>query len=267
MLKKIIKSGVFLTLLVLYRVIAPFVKKSEIIVLMHHSVGSGDWQFTVTPESFKWQIDNLRARGFSFISADDLYKILQGQKPTPWRAVLLSFDDGYHDFVSDALPILKEFNLPSIVFIHADRSPKGLGNNLPLLSWDDIREMKKYRVEIGNHSNSHPDMKSLSADNLQAEINKTEEIFLRETSERPKFFAFPSGRYNQKVVDCLRDNKYALAFTINPWLVKKENDKLMLPRIGVIRNTNKIEFMARTTLANDWYQNLIGVLFGGKPKK
>lgn len=252
---------------IFYRITSSFIKKGEIVALMHHSVGPGDWQFTVRPELFRWQIEYLIKHKFVFITAEELRQILKGQKVAPRRAVLLTFDDGYYDFVSHVLPILKEFNLPSIVFVHADRSSERLGNDLPLLSWEDICYIKKYRVEIGNHSYSHPDLKTLSSEELRSEISKSKEVFLKEISKHPKFFAFPGGRYNQNVVDSLRDNNYELAFTINPYLVNFSHDYLKIPRIGVIRNTGKIEFMARTTCANDWYQNLVGVLFGGKLKK
>lgn len=267
MFKKILKSGAFLILLILYKISSPFMKKGEIIVLMHHSIGPGDWPFAVKPETFRWQIEYLKKSGYSFISATELAGILKGHDPIPRRAILLSFDDGYRDFKEHALPILKEFNLPSIVFVHANRSEEKLDNNLSLLSWADIRDIKQYRVEIGNHSYSHLNLKTLSSEDLRTEIKKAEAVFQEEISEHPKFFAFPIGGYNQEVVNCLRENNYEMAFTINPWLVKKENDRLMLPRIGIIKETGQIEFMARTTRANDWYQKIVWVLFGGKPKK
>lgn len=267
MLKRILKSGVFLVLFLLYKIVSPFLKKGEVVVLMYHSVGPGNWQFTIKPEIFRWQIEYLKDSGYSFISASELLSILKNHAPVPKRAVLLTFDDGYRDFKEYALPVLKEFNLPSIVFVHTNRSSDTLNNSLSLLNWVDIREIKQHRVEIGNHSNSHPDLKTLSSEELRSDIKKAESVFLNEISEQPRFFAFPGGRYNQNVVDCLRENNYEMAFTINPWLIKKEDDRLRLPRVGIIRETGQIEFMVRTTRANDWYQNIVKTLFGGKSKK
>lgn len=54
---------------------------------------------------------------------------------------------------------------------------------------------------IGNHAYSHPDMERLSRPDIKDQIEKTNEIITAITSEKPKWFAPPSGGYNMSVVE------------------------------------------------------------------
>ncbi len=41
--------------------------------------------------------------------------MLSGRLPS--RALLITFDDGYRSFVESALPVLRRFGLPSVLFV------------------------------------------------------------------------------------------------------------------------------------------------------
>lgn len=93
-------------------------------VLLYHRIadpGSPDFAgFTGTvsasPEEFERQARYVAAN-FDVIALDDLLAFLDGASPLPPRALLITFDDGYADNHSHALPVLRALSLPAVEFI------------------------------------------------------------------------------------------------------------------------------------------------------
>lgn len=88
---------------------------------------------SATPEAFRTQVEFLRAR-FAVVSLDDL--ITSGESPHPGTRkprALITFDDGYRDNVTTALPILRELGVPSAFFI-----PTGYLQAPRLPWWDHV---------------------------------------------------------------------------------------------------------------------------------
>lgn len=71
---------------------------------------------SATPDEFAAQLE-LLARRYRVISLDELLAAHRGGTPLPPKAVLLSFDDAYHDFAEQAWPILRRFGLPATLFV------------------------------------------------------------------------------------------------------------------------------------------------------
>jgi peptidoglycan-N-acetylglucosamine deacetylase len=55
--------------------------------------------------------------------------------------------------------------------------------------------------EIGNHAYTHPDLNKLSTEKVRQELQKTSEVIEAAIDKNPKWFAPPSGSYNQQVVE------------------------------------------------------------------
>ena len=235
------------------------------VVLMYHSIGSSGWEFSVTPEMFDKQLAYLQKNGFKFLTAEELYELLVNKHPWPQRSVLATFDDGYRDFMTEAVPVLNKYKVPAAVFVHTNRSPERLRNNLPLLNWMELKVLAE-DFEIGSHSHSHPDLKTLSPEELDGELEKTEQVFVQELGYKPDILSYPGGRFSMNIAENLRKREYKLAFTINPGSVRKTSKPLALPRVGLSLDTSFAEFKARVNGAGDWYEYLAD-LFRRKNKK
>lgn len=242
-----------------------FEASSRPVVLMYHSVGSSGWEFSVTPEMFDRQLAYLRKNGFKFLTAEELHETIAGMNALPGRSVLLTFDDGYRDFMTEALPILNKYKAPAVLFVHTNRSSERLRNELPLLNWMELKVLAE-DFEIGSHSHSHPDLKALSPDELDGEFDKSEQVFVQELGYKPDILSYPGGRFNMNIAEGLRRRGYKLAFTINPGSVRKNSERLALPRFGLSLDTSFAEFKARVAGAGDWYEYLAD-LFRSKNKK
>ena len=74
------------------------------------------------------------------------------------RLVAITFDDGYRDNLTVALPLLEKFGLPMTLFVTA-----GFVGREGYLSKEELREISKHPlVTIGAHGLSHRDFTRLS---------------------------------------------------------------------------------------------------------
>jgi peptidoglycan/xylan/chitin deacetylase (PgdA/CDA1 family) len=71
---------------------------------------------SATPGDFRWQMEEVLRAG-SPITFARLAEALDGGTPLPSRPIIVTFDDGYHDNFTHALPLLKELGVPATVFL------------------------------------------------------------------------------------------------------------------------------------------------------
>jgi peptidoglycan/xylan/chitin deacetylase (PgdA/CDA1 family) len=110
-------------------------------VLVYHRVyeahgrGHGDPHlWSATPEAFAAQMAFI-ARHFAPVTAWQVADALAGAAALPRRAILVTFDDGYRDFMN-AWPILKRFGVPALVFV-----PTAFPGTSRRFWWDELYEM------------------------------------------------------------------------------------------------------------------------------
>lgn len=90
---------------------------------------------SATPTAFEDQVSYI-ARHYVPITAHDAAAALLEKAPLPRRAVLLTFDDGYRDFLTDAWPILKHYGVPALLFV-----PTAYPGTSRGFWWDELFEM------------------------------------------------------------------------------------------------------------------------------
>lgn len=74
---------------------------------------------SATPAMFARQMDFVRDN-FNVIDLQTLHAFVVHKRPLPPRPLLITFDDGYLDNYENAYPILRERNLPAVIFIVSD---------------------------------------------------------------------------------------------------------------------------------------------------
>ena len=254
-MKRYVKQILFACLYGFYKI--SFWRPPIVVVLMYHSVSNWNWEFAVRPEVFEDQINHLYDQGFSFISSKDLGAWLAKVKELPPKSILVTFDDGYKDFVDNAWPILKKCDAQATLFIHANRSSDPLGNQIPLLDWEDLKKLSQAGVELGDHSYSHPNLKQMNRTEVENQIETSQAVFKEQVGFKPSIMAYPEGKFNQVLIECLKSYGYHLGFSIDRGLVYRNDDPFRLRRSGVTNKTTWLEFKARVTPMSDWYEYLI----------
>lgn len=101
--------------------------------------------------------------------------------------------------------------------------------------------------EIGNHSDTHPDMPSLSREQIVEEIESCSDKIEAITQKRPKLFRAPSGSYNNTVVDTARE----LGYEVIQWDCDSLDWKGLTPAEMQSRIFGKIQFGSILLFHND----------------
>ncbi len=90
-------------------------------VFLYHRVGpqGGDWMLPSVPlKAFEHQMAYLSTH-FTLVALDELAQMLRGGAPLPHRLACVTFDDGYKDTCTQAVPVLKKYDIPATAFLSA----------------------------------------------------------------------------------------------------------------------------------------------------
>ncbi|WP_404331516.1 polysaccharide deacetylase family protein [Mesobacillus maritimus] len=115
--------------------------------------------------------------------------IYKGNPEKPMVSFIINVAWG-NEYLSDMLATLKKHHVTATFFLEG-RWVK----NHPELA----KMIVEAGHEVGNHSFTHPDMKSLSTSRIHDEIKRTNEVIEATTGEKPRWFAPPSGSYKEEV--------------------------------------------------------------------
>lgn len=201
--------------------------------LMYHHVQSKDVAvakkqtgLTVNTDVFRSQMEYLKIKNYQTISMNDLINFFDSGKKIPSKSILITFDDGYQDFYTDAFPILRDLGFTATVFV-----PTGLMENPDYLTWNEIGQMNG-NILFANHTWSHKSVLT-KKEIMQKEI-LTADIQLAERGLNiPKTFAYPYGPDNFQAENYLNSLGYKLAFTTKPGSILCKQKRFDLPRIRV----------------------------------
>ncbi|MEV6950904.1 polysaccharide deacetylase family protein [Streptomyces sp. NPDC051183] len=194
-------------------------------VLMYHSVAEftdnaeDPYGITVTPQVLEAQLLWLRSRGLRGVSVGELLRARAAGRGA--GLVGLTFDDGYTDFLANALPLLRRHDCTATLFVlpgrlGVDNVWDPLGPRKSLLTAEGIREVAASGQEIGSHGLLHQDLTSTPDDVLQQELRGSRDLLRELTGKLPEGFCYPYGHLDARVVAQTRAAGYAYACAIDP---------------------------------------------------
>ncbi len=185
---------------------------------------------SVAPAAFEEQLSYLKEQGYEGITLDDLALYLTVGKPLPPKPVILTFDDGYRDAYTHAFPLLQRYGFVGTFFVVT----KPLDESNPdWLSWDQVKEMHAAGMVFEPHSYDHPDMRRRTVDFLTYEILASKQAVEARTGEPCRFFAYPSGRYDARVIQVLRSADFWGAVLTEQGATHRAGDLFELTRVRV----------------------------------
>jgi peptidoglycan/xylan/chitin deacetylase (PgdA/CDA1 family) len=212
-------------------------------ILLYHSVDDDPpaWiaPFTVSVRGFREQLDRVLAAGRVPVTAHRVLDALGGGAPLPENAILLTFDDGFHDFVRSALPELARRSLPAALF--ATTAPlRRVRSMLPparMMTVAELAEAAAAGVEIGAHSHTHPQLDTVPPVHARAELAAGKDILEDALGERVDLLAYPHGYSNAAVRRLAREAGYRGAFAVRNALSSRLDDPYRIARLTVRADT------------------------------
>ncbi len=214
-------------------------------------------EFATDPAHFRRQMSWLARSGARVVGLEQLVLSLrQGHRPAP-RSVAITFDDAYQDFHEHALGVLSDLRLPAAVFAVAGHvggtNDWDRANGEPvrrLLDWPQLRDLAAAGIEVGSHSSTHPDLRGVSDRQLLEECRASRER-LEDGLGRPvRYFAYPFGRWDERVKAAVREAGYEAAFAVLLGLRDLlRSDDYALMRVIIHGTKGFASFRARVRLA------------------
>ena len=154
--------------------------------------------------------------------------------PPGKNAAAITFDDGFEDFLLQALPELRTRNLPSTVFVIVRAVGQEFGTRERLdrvMSVQQLRDLPEDLVTIGSHTLTHPFLPETTKTEAYQEIVESRKQ-LEKMLDRPiELFSFPFGGFTQALVDICREAGYRRVFTTLPTLASADPQGFAVGRV------------------------------------
>ena len=195
---------------------------------------------SVTPDKFRAQMQYLADYGHTPIDLYTLSRAITNHEPLPPKPVLLTFDDGYLDNYQNAYPILQQFGFVGTFFIPTEFIDS---NRLGYMTWPMIEEMAATGHRFEPHSRTHPDLRDRDDAYLLWEILGPQETLAHHIGYTPRYFSYPSGRYDENVLAMMQRLDFWGAVTTFGDDELGFGNRFAWPRLRVRFDTSLSEFI------------------------
>lgn len=203
-------------------------------ILTWHSIDASGSVISVTPAAFRAQLETITRLGLRVVGVPELLAL-----PDDAHAVALTFDDGFHNFRTDAWPLLRSHGFPATLFVvsdHVGRDNRWRGRAdrdipvLPLLDWDDLAALHREGLTLGAHTRTHAHLPALDAAALEDELASAADAIARRTGASVRGFAYPYGDVDARVA-ARTATHFDWACTTEYALLRGATPRALVPRL------------------------------------
>jgi len=194
-----------------------------------------------------WTIRRLGLRG---VSLGEALPMLGSN--TRSNRVVLTFDDGYSDTLTQALPLLKKYGFTATCYLVSDAigthnhwDAEYLAERKLLLSKLEVQHWLAAGMEIGSHSRSHPKLQDIDDATAREEIIGSREALRTAFGVAVDHFAYPFGRFADATAEIVKRAGYLSAVSLLPGVACATDDPYRLPRIFVDGERGWLKFFVQ----------------------
>lgn len=229
-------------------------------ILTYHQVavappkGAAYRSLYVAPSDFARQMGVLKWLGYRGLSMTALQPYLTGERVG--KVVGITFDDGYLNNLTHALPVLRRFNFSSTCYAVSQRL--GATNiwdeavgivQTDLMTGPELRQWVAGDQEVGAHTRNHVHLTDVDMVDAQTEIGLCKTELEAACGQPVNHFCYPYGEYAPVHKDMVRVAGYHTATTTQRSRCALEEDLMALPRVPIVRSTTVLAFVAKILTA------------------
>lgn len=239
--------------------------KLQRLILTYHGIARRSGFNCVAKDIFRDQIAWLK-ENYLVVPLAKLIENLDSQGRRKAHMAAITFDDGYTNFYEYAVPILEKYNCHATVFVPSakvghyndwDEGVRGF-QKMPIMSFQELRELPEKIAEIGSHGISHTDLNLLQLHEVARELLESRSEIEHRTGRRVRFFSFPFGKYPfGSRSEAVQNGKGLLSTydgvcTISWGRFNSRRDIYSLRRIGIWENDTFTDFLDKLKGYYDW---------------
>ena len=207
-------------------------QRNGVPILMYHVIATPTSStplayLWVAPSVFAAQMRWLDHHHYHVVTLQEVYDYWHGA-PLPSRPIVVSFDDGFRNHLTKAMPILDGHGWEgtlNLALSHYRQPGWGLGPN-------GIHRLLNHDWELDSHTMTHVALPGLSSSDLTYQIGHSRSV-LRHLFHVPvNFFCYPAGAYDSRVITYVKTAGYRAATSTEDGLAQW-NDLWALNRVRV----------------------------------
>lgn len=249
----------------IYRGTRLYRKCSWIPILMYHKVTDQEIQsrhkIYVTKKRFKQHLQYLKWRNFQTITFSDLSDFWFERKSIsefPKSPLILTFDDGYQDNLTNALPLLRQYQMKAQLFLLSDHKilantwdePED-GVTAKLMSEEERQMLPLNIYEIGSHGQTHRELPKLNNSEILRELAESKQQLENEFKQNISCFAYPYGRLDHRLPSLAQKAGYDFAVNTDNGPVRWIDNRHSLFRVNVFPQDSLFAIWKKTSR---WYR-------------
>jgi len=201
-------------------------------ILMYHVIAQATAStplayLWVAPRVFAAQMRWLHRHHYHVVTLQEVYDYWHGA-PLTSRPIVVSFDDGFRNHLTKAMPILARHNWAgtlNLALSHYAQRGWGLGPRA-------IHRLLNHNWELDSHTMTHVALPGLSSSDLDYQIRHSRSLLRRLFHVPVSFFCYPAGAFDSRVISVVRASGYRGATSTQDGLARW-NDPWTLDRVRV----------------------------------
>jgi peptidoglycan/xylan/chitin deacetylase (PgdA/CDA1 family) len=248
----------------------PGKQSARIPILMYHSIsaerrdGHPYFEISTSPSVFAEHMEFLRREGYSSLSLKEAAQQIESKAPPNEKQVVITFDDGYRDFLTGAFPVLRRCGFSATMFLPTRFIGEQVQrfNDTDCLTWSEVRDLQQAGMEFGSHTVSHPQLRSLSFQEIERELRSSKEEMEQKTGTAVRCFSYPYAfpESDRHFVHTLRGLLEAAGYIEGVSTIvgtaQKRSDRFFLERLPVNSWDDLHFFKAKLEGGYDWLHSL-----------
>ena len=222
--------------------------RSPIPILTYHQIdeapsrGAGFRSLYVSPGAFARQMAFLNGLGYRGLSMSSLLPYLSAERTG--KVIGITFDDGYLNNLSHALPVLNRYGFSSTCYAVSRQLGKtnewdranGIAQT-PLMNASQLRQWLAGGQEVGAHTRHHINLTQASAVTCLEEIGACKSELEDLTAAPVRHFCYPYGQFTPEHASIVKTAGFDSATTTQRSRCHAGDNLMQLPRVPVLRST------------------------------
>lgn len=213
-------------------------------ILMYHSISNDEetvhpyYRVNTSPKIFADHMRFLSEEGYKTISLHEVHEttsqVINHAKTD--KCVVLTFDDGFQDFYTEAFPVLRLHGFFATVFLSTAYVGSRCFKRKTCLSWDEVRELHREGIIFGSHTHTHSQLRDQPSASIIEELQRSKKIIEDSVGSPITAFSYPYRFPEEDVVfkrtlrRQLLDQGYSHGVTTIIGRVSQQDDCLFMKR-------------------------------------